>query len=81
VEQYNPEGMVDAMFSGGKAPLRPIYEELLGFGLSFGSDVKACACKTIVPFYRKHVFAQLKPSTRSRLDLGLALRDLKATGY
>lgn len=79
-EQYDPEGMVDAMFSGGKAPLRPMYEKLLAFGLSLGTDVKVCPCKTIVPFYRKHVFAQIKPSTRSRIDLGLALRDLKPTG-
>ncbi len=77
-EQYDPEGM-DAMFSGPKAPLRPIYDELLAFGLSLGGDVKVCPCRTIVPFYRKHVFAQLKPATRSRIDLGLALRNLKAT--
>jgi Domain of unknown function (DUF5655)/Domain of unknown function (DUF4287) len=80
LEQYDPEGMVNAMFSGAKAPLRPIYEELLAFGLSLGPDVKVCPCQTIVPFYRKHVFAQIKPSTRSRIDLGLALRDLKPTG-
>jgi hypothetical protein len=35
--------------------------------------VKACPCKTIVPLYRRHVFAQLKPTTNTRLDLGLAL--------
>ena len=27
----------------------------------------------MVPFYRKHVFAQIKPSSKTRLDLGLAL--------
>jgi hypothetical protein len=68
---------VDAMFAGGKAGLRPIYEELLRIGLALGKDVKACPCQTIVPLYRKHVFAQLKPSTRTRLDLGLALKDMK----
>jgi Domain of unknown function (DUF5655)/Domain of unknown function (DUF4287) len=66
---------VDAMFSGGKAGLRPIYEELLRIGLAIGDDVKACPCQTIVPLYRKHVFAQFKPTTRTRLDLGLALKD------
>lgn len=38
-----------------------------------GKDVRVCPCKTIVPFYREHVFAQIKPSTNSRVDLGLAL--------
>ena len=49
-------------------------------GRSQGSDVKACPCKTIVPLYRQHVFAQIKPSTRTRIDFGLALKDTKATG-
>ena len=71
---------VEAMFSGKKASLRPLYENLLSFGLSLGGDVKACPCKTIVPLYRNHVFAQLKPTANTRLDLGLALRDLPATG-
>lgn len=71
---------VDEMFSGGKAGLRPIYEELLKLGRALGDDVKFCPCKTIVPFYRNHVFAEVKPSTRTRLDFGLALGDTKATG-
>jgi len=61
------------MFAGARAPLRPLYEELLQVALATGNDVKACPCKTIVPLYRKHVFAQIKPSTNSRIDLGLSL--------
>lgn len=64
---------VEEMFAGGKAGLRPIYDELLALGLGLADDVKACPCTTIVPLYRNHVFAQLKPTTRTRLDLGLAL--------
>jgi hypothetical protein len=63
-----------------KANLKPIYDALLQLGLSMGKDVKACPCKTIVPFYRNHVFAQIKPTTRTRIDFGLALKDTKATG-
>jgi hypothetical protein len=74
-EQY-----VENMFSGGKAGLRPIYDALLKLGLSLGSDVKACPCKTIVPLYRNHVFAQIKPATRTRIDMGFALRNMKAKG-
>jgi hypothetical protein len=77
---YDPEALVEAMFAGGKAGLRPLYDQLLRLGLALGPDVKACPCQTIVPLYRRHVFAQLKPSTRSRLDLGLALQDLPVTG-
>jgi len=68
---------VEEMFPGAKAALRPIYDELLKLGRSLGSDVKVCPCQTMVPFYRNHVFAQIKPSTRDRIDLGLALKDTK----
>jgi uncharacterized protein DUF5655/uncharacterized protein DUF4287 len=68
---------VEAMFADGKAGLRPAYDALLDLALSLGKDVKACPGKTIVPLYRKHVFAQLKASTRTRLDLGLALAKAK----
>ena len=67
------ERYVDEMFGGSKAALRPMYDGLLKLGFSMGNDVKACPCKTIVPLYRRHVFAQIKPSTRTRIDLGLAL--------
>ena len=71
---------VEEMFSGAKATLRPIYDQLLKTGLKVGKDVKACPCQTIVPLYRNHVFAQIKPTTRTRIDLGFALGDLKPKG-
>ena len=71
------EEFVQSMYSGAKEPLRPVYEELLALGRSLGNDVKVCPCKTMVPLYRKHVFAQIKPTTRTRIDLGLALKDTK----
>ncbi|MFN2497784.1 MAG: DUF5655 domain-containing protein [Pyrinomonadaceae bacterium] len=74
------EGYVKNMFAGSKAHLRPIYDALLKLGLSVGKDVKACPCQTIVPLYRNHVFAQIKPTTRTRIDFGLALGDTKAKG-
>jgi hypothetical protein len=74
------EKYVEAMFAGAKAALLPIYEKLLEMGFALGSDVRVCPCQTIVPFYRKHVIAQVKPTTRTRIDFGFALGDTKATG-
>jgi Domain of unknown function (DUF5655)/Domain of unknown function (DUF4287) len=71
------EEFIQNMFSGDKESLLPIYHELLSLGRSLGKDVKVCPGKTIVPLYRKHVFAQIKPTTRTRIDLGLALKDTK----
>ena len=73
------ENYVDEMFAGKKEHLRPIYDALLKLGLSMGKDVKACPCQTIVPIYRNHVFAQIKPTTQTRIDFGLALGDTKKT--
>ncbi len=68
---------VDEMFSGRRAALRPLYERLLEDAFALGDDVRACPCRTMVPLYRHHVFAQIRPATHSRLDLGLALGDMK----
>lgn len=68
---------VEEQYSGKKATLRPIYEELLRLGKSLGPDVKACPCKTMVPLYRNHVFAQIKPTTNSRIDFGLCFTTYK----
>lgn len=62
---------VEEQYTGKKSALRPMFEELLTLGRSLGADVKACPCKTMVPLYRKHVFAQIKPTTNTRIDLGL----------
>lgn len=71
---------VEEMFGGPKAGLRPIFEQLVKLGKKLGPDVKVCPCKTIVPLYRRYVFAQIKPTTRTRIDLGLALRETRPTG-
>jgi len=83
-EEDTPEAYLEAavryveeQYAGPKEKLRPIYDELLKLGKSLGGDVKACPCKTIVPLYREHVFAQIKPTTNSRIDLGLALTQYK----
>jgi hypothetical protein len=74
------ESDVEKMFSGGKAKLRPLYDALLKLGLKTGKEAKACPCQTIVPLYRNHVFAQIKPTTQTRIDIGFALGDMKPTG-
>jgi hypothetical protein len=66
---------VEAMFSGAKAPLRPLYDELLEIALEMGA--KASPGKTAVSLYRNHVFANLKASTNTRIDVGLALGNVK----
>lgn len=78
-EHYHPEEMVEKLFSN-KENLRPIYDKLLKIGLAVGAEAKACPCETMVPLYRNHVFAQIKPTTKTRIDMGFALGALPPTG-
>lgn len=72
------EQFAEKMFAGPKEALRPLYERLLYEAYALGADARPCS--TIVPIYRKHVIAQIKPSTRTRIDFGLALGNRPATG-
>lgn len=74
-EQY-----VVKMYAGPKAGLRAIHDRLMSVGLKIAKDVKACPCQTMVPLYRNHVIAQIKPSTNKRIDMGFALGGRKASG-
>jgi hypothetical protein len=77
-DAYDPDMLVKSMFAK-KPALVPLYEKLLALGLGVAPDVKACPCATIVPLFRKHVFAQLRPTTQTRIDVGFALGDPKKT--
>ena len=71
---------VDDLYAGPKSALRPAHDALIELVLGLGDDVRISPGKTIVPIYRRHVIAQIKPSTRTRIDFGLALGELAGTG-
>ncbi len=64
---------VGQMYAGPREGLRPIHNELIRLAQALGDGVRICPCKTIVPLYRRHVFAEIKPATNRRIDLGFAL--------
>jgi hypothetical protein len=64
---------VAGMYAGPKESLKPILLKLVSEARKFGKDVLVCPCKTMVPLYRNRVFAEIKPTTRTRIDLSLAL--------
>lgn len=67
----DPAGFVDALYAGPRARLRPLHEALVDACYACGQDVIVTACKTMVPAYRKHVFAELRPAPA---DEGVLLR-------
>jgi hypothetical protein len=66
-------GYVDGMFAKGKEWQRPVFEDIVAYARTLGPDVKVCPCQTIVPLYRSRVFAEVKPATKTRLELSFAL--------
>jgi hypothetical protein len=68
---------VEAQYAGPKGAMRPIYERLIEVARALGGDIRICPCKTMVPVYRNHVIAEVKPSTRTRVDFGLSLKGAK----
>jgi hypothetical protein len=74
------DALVEQQYAGDRSGLRPLYEALLKAGKGLGKDVRAAPCKTYVPLIRNSQFAIIKPTTRSRVDLGLALGKTKPSG-
>jgi hypothetical protein len=72
--------LLDGMYAGEKAALRPLYDELTGLAQKLGKDVELTVCKTYVGIRRARQFALVKPTTKTRVDLGLALPDMKPAG-
>lgn len=66
--------LVAAQYSGAKSDLRPLYEEIVKFAQSLGSDVELAPKKASVSLRRKKQFALIAPATKTRIDLGLALK-------
>ena len=64
----------------GKASLKPIYEKLISTVEGFGNDVVITPKKGSVSLIRKRQFAVIKPATKTRIDLGLKLKDIGVQG-
>jgi len=63
----------------GKESLLPIYKKLLSVVEKFGKDVTITPKKTSVSIIRKKQFALIKPATKTRIDLGLKIKDKPTT--
>lgn len=73
-DKETPTTLVDNQYKG-KETLIPIYEALLSVVKTFGTDVTITPKKTGVSIIRKKQFALIKPATKTRIDLGLKIKD------
>lgn len=71
--------LIDEQYSAAKADLRPIYEALIREISEFGNDVEVAPKKTYVSLRRNKQFGLIQPSTKTRVDVGINLRDVQPT--
>lgn len=74
------DDLLAAQYSGAKAALKPLYDELVSYINSLGSDIELSPKKAYVSLRRNKQFALIQPSTASRLDLGLNLKGVEPAG-
>lgn len=73
-----PEDLVANQYIG-KESLIPIYKNLISHVTGLGNDVKIVPKKTSVSVSRKRQFALIKPATKTRIDVGLKIKDKPTT--
>ncbi len=79
-EPVSEDALVDTQYTGAKAALRPIHDAIVEFCTALGGDVEIAPKKASVSLRRSKQFALITPATKTRIDLGLALKGEKAKG-
>jgi len=76
---FEPDELVNAQYSKGKEGLKPIYDVLIEKIKTLGDGIEVVPKKANVSIKTKKQFALIQPSTKTRIDLGLKLRDTPTT--
>lgn len=71
-------GVLDALYVGPKAALRPIHDAVLAMLNEFGT-FEAAPKKTYVSYRRKKQFCMVGPATNTRVEVGLNMKGVSAT--
>ena len=71
----NPDDLIAAQYSKGKEQLKPIYELLVEQISGMGEEIEFVPKRASVSVKTKKQFALIQPSTKTRIDLGLKLRN------
>lgn len=71
--------VLDGLYVGPKAALRPIHDKLMVEIRKFGPFEEAPK-KTYVSYRRKKQFAMIGPATNTRVEVGLNMKGVEASG-
>jgi hypothetical protein len=78
VESVNPDLAVIEIYSGPRALLRPIHDEIMNFIKSLG-QFEIAPKKGYLSLRRKRQFAMVGPVTNSRIEVGLNMKGITPT--
>lgn len=73
-------GPADQLYTGKKAGLRPLHDQLMAAIGGLGDDVTTAPKKGYLSLRRRKQFAMIQPSGAGRIDLGLILPGVPAGG-
>lgn len=68
-----PDELENELYSGKKAPLRPVYDRLMQVGKALGPDVTSFVCKTYTSLSVGTQFVVFAPRTNAAVDVELVL--------
>lgn len=69
------EDLIAEQYKGAETDLKTIYDAILAAVSAFGDDVVITPKKNYVSLRRKKQFAIVQPSTRTRIDIGLNMKN------
>ena len=72
--------LVDAMYAGPKATLRPLHDRAIDLARGFGADVELAPKQAYVSLRRSKQFGTVGPGPGGRLEIGLNLKGIEPAG-
>lgn len=75
----NTDDLITTQYKG-KENLKPWYDKIMAAVQQFGKDIEVSPKKAYVSLVRKKQFAIIQPSTKTRLDVGLNIKGVAASG-
>jgi hypothetical protein len=78
--ESDTDSLVDGQYARAKGTMRPIYDAVIAAVNKFGTDIVISPKKAYVSLRRGKQFAIIQPSTATRVDIGIVLKETEPAG-